>query len=79
MPKNFEPVRRMAAGKFGWVKHRFPIKGGITAYEVRAREATEELVLNWQEASVLERICTNTAAKPVYIRVKREDTWTSTP
>lgn len=33
-----EPARRLCGGYFGWVYHRFPIKGGITPREVRATD-----------------------------------------
>lgn len=31
-----EPVQRMCAGRFGFVGHRFPIKGGITPMKAHA-------------------------------------------
>jgi hypothetical protein len=30
---NVEPVKRMHAGRFGWVSHRFDIKNGKTGRE----------------------------------------------
>ena len=33
-----EPVKRMSGGKYRWVKHRLPIKGGISFREVMQRD-----------------------------------------
>ena len=27
----YEPKQRLSGGKFGWVRHRFPIRGGISS------------------------------------------------
>lgn len=35
--KRVEPEPRMVGGKLGYAWHRFPIKGGISGYEVMAR------------------------------------------
>lgn len=32
--KTFEPHKRLCAGRFQWVSHRFPIKGGISLIDV---------------------------------------------
>lgn len=34
-----EPVKRMCAGRYGWVVHRFPIKGGLPLFVLWAEEA----------------------------------------
>lgn len=52
-PTNVEPIRRKVAGRFGWAVHRFPIKGGITMHEARARDATVELLRRWNAESIL--------------------------
>lgn len=35
-PPIYEPTPRMVAGSFGYARHRFPIKGGITLRQVMA-------------------------------------------
>lgn len=32
-----EPKQRMCAGEYGFVRHRFPIKGGINHHEALSR------------------------------------------
>lgn len=38
--KCYEPMELMCAGKFGYVRHRFPIKNGITIRDVMYRQIT---------------------------------------
>lgn len=35
--KTYEPEPRLAGGRFGYVRHRFPIKNGISIREVMLR------------------------------------------
>jgi hypothetical protein len=37
----YEPKKRLVNGKYGWAKHRFPIKGGISFREVLIRNLYE--------------------------------------
>lgn len=35
--KTYEPKPRLVGGRFGFVRHRFPIKGGISLRDVMLR------------------------------------------
>jgi len=37
----YEPKKRLVNGKYGWARHRFPIKGGISFREVLIRNLYE--------------------------------------
>ena len=36
--KCIEPQKRMVGGRFGWARHRFPIKGGISWLQTAAKD-----------------------------------------
>lgn len=36
----FEPIPRLCGGVFGYVQHRFPIKGGISLRDIWVRQAS---------------------------------------
>lgn len=36
--KVYEPRKRWCGGSYGWVAHRFPVKGGISWRDVMASE-----------------------------------------
>lgn len=48
-----EPQKRMHAGKFGWVVHRFPIKGGIPPRISVVPEWRQKLASNITSNNVL--------------------------
>ncbi len=39
----YEPEPRLCAGKFGYVRHRFPVKGGISLNRMMQRQMAESL------------------------------------
>ncbi len=41
----YEPEPRMCAGRMQWVRHRFPINGGITIRDVMARDLARPSML----------------------------------
>jgi len=43
--KCYEPKERLCAGRFGFVRHRFAIKGGISTTEVMARNLSRNNAL----------------------------------
>ena len=43
--KRVEPVPRMHAGRFEYVFHKYPIKGGISPREVMTRQIMTENIL----------------------------------
>lgn len=47
----YEPTKRWCGGSYGWVMHRFPIKGGISPREVMVRNftASNALLLRLKE------------------------------
>lgn len=43
--KVYEPKRRLCGGRMGWVRHRFPIKNGISWRDVMIAESLRQNVL----------------------------------
>ena len=40
--KRVEPIPRMCAGRFQYVAHRFPIKGGISTSQANAAQLSQQ-------------------------------------
>ena len=39
----YEPRKRWCGGRYGWVAHRFPVKGGISMCDVWMQQSSKHI------------------------------------